>query len=42
MFKKLVLPFLIFILVVIIFLAWKIMGPNTAFKGEKYYLYIKT
>ena len=42
MFKRLILPFLIFILVIIVFLAWKIMGPNTAFKGEKYYLYIKT
>ena len=42
MFKRLVLPFLVLILIVIIFMAWKIMGPNTAFKEEKYYLYIKT
>ncbi|HRP56508.1 endolytic transglycosylase MltG [Agriterribacter sp.] len=42
MFKRLVLPFLIFLLIVIIVLTWKIMGPNTAFKGEKYYLYVKT
>lgn len=42
MFKRMVLPLLIFIVIVVIFLAWKIMGPNTAFKGEKYYLYVRT
>ncbi len=42
MFKKIILPALLFILVVILFFAWKIAGPGTAFKGEKYFLYIKT
>ncbi|HEX5024728.1 MAG TPA: endolytic transglycosylase MltG [Agriterribacter sp.] len=42
MFKKVTLAALLFILIVIIFFAWKIIGPGTSFNGEKYFLYIKT
>lgn len=42
MFRKLILSALIVVLAVILFFAWRVMGSNTAFKQEKYFLYIKT
>jgi len=40
--RKIILPALLFIIIVIIFFAWKIAGPATSFNGEKYFLFIKT
>ncbi len=42
MFRKLLVSLFILVLVVILFLAWKVTGSNTAFKEDKYALYIKT
>ena len=42
MFRKLIVSLFIFVLAVILFLAWKVTGGNTFFKEEKYTLYIKT
>jgi UPF0755 protein len=42
MLRKLVLLFLVLLAVVALFLTWKVVGSNTAFKEEQYFLYIKT
>lgn len=42
MFRKLIVSLFVLLLVVILFLAWKVTGSNTAFKEDKYALYIKT
>lgn len=42
MFRKIILPVLLLILVLVIFFAWKVIGPNTSFDGKRYFLYIKT
>ena len=40
--KRIALIILAFVLIGLVFSAWKIAGPATAFNKEKYYLFIKT
>ena len=40
--KKLFLGIVLVLLVVCVFLAWRVLGPGTAFSGDNYYLYIRT
>ena len=40
--KKFFLGIVLVLLVVCIFIAWRVLGPATAFSGDTYYLYIRT
>jgi UPF0755 protein len=40
--KKFFLGFVLVLLVVGVFIGWRVLGPGTAFSGENYYLYIRT
>jgi UPF0755 protein len=40
--KKFFLGFVLVLLVVCVFVGWRVLGPATAFSGENYYLYIRT
>ena len=40
--KKFFLGFVLVLLVVCVFIGWRVLGPATAFSGDNYYLYIRT
>ena len=40
--KKIVLTIVLLLFIAAAFLSWEFFGPATAFKDEKYYLYVKT
>jgi UPF0755 protein len=40
--KRFFLGIVLVLLVVCVFIGWRVLGPGTAFSGENYYLYIRT